>query len=315
MTDIERAARAEKRRVDTLDAPMRNRVRVLAYLAEQGIAPGRPRRRPTPRASSACRKSSSGSPPAETAQVEEERHRGARDRAVLCHMDDPATGRRLRRGPRQNDRGRARRARPDHAEGRRAGLDRDEIAGRVRNEHGLGPIPTQACRPAGLILPRAVDLPRWAMFREGADRPAGRRQPARRPSRAAFSPGEHVLDACAGAGGKTLALADIARRRRAIGRDGPGVGQARRAQAARGANEHEAQLEVKTGDLTKLDAGASGGVRRRAGRRPLHRQRHSPPAPGSSLAPDRRRCPRRKRADRSRLADRSACRRSSPADA
>ena len=244
---IERAARAEKRSIDTLDAPMRNRVRVLAYLAEQGIdldelaATDPAGFKRLPKVIERIAKQ----------RLPKSKKKGIEALAIeLCF----ATWMTQRLVDAFGE---------DRAKAIGAGLDgrapitlrvasrfdRDEIAGRIRDEHGLGPIPTKLS-PYGLILPRAVDLPSWAMFRDGqVDMQDEGSQLV--TLACGVQPGDHVLDACAGAGGKTLALADI------LGGNGRLVAMdpeaAKLDELKRRAARTDARLEVTTGDLTKLD--------------------------------------------------------------
>ena len=82
---------------------------------------------------------------------------------------------------------------------------RDEAQDRILKDHGVECTPTRFS-PDGLILPHPVDLNTWPLFKEGWLEPQDEGSQLIALAVDA-KPGEAVLDACAGAGGKTLALA------------------------------------------------------------------------------------------------------------
>lgn len=252
---LERAARAEKRRIDTLDAPMLNRVRVLAYLAEREVGlevleatdPPAFKRLPSVLARIA------------TGRLPRSKKKGLEALAIeLCFPTWMA--RRL-----VDAFGETRtRVIGEGLDGRAPitlrvanRFDRDEIAGRIRTEQGWGPVATRLS-PQGLILPRAVDLPTWALFREGAVELQDEGSQLVTLA-CGLAPNERVLDACAGAGGKTIALAD------ALGAGGRVVAMdpestkldELKKRVAR--SDLAADVEVRTGDLTELPNDLEGG--------------------------------------------------------
>lgn len=86
-----------------------------------------------------------------------------------------------------------------------AATDRDAVRLRVRNEHGVECEPTPIA-PHGLIVTGAADVESWPVYREGAIeiQDEGSQLLA---CAVGAQPGDNIIDACAGAGGKTLALA------------------------------------------------------------------------------------------------------------
>ena len=250
---IERGARAEKRRIDTMDAPMRNRVRILAYLAEQNVdldilaktdpaafkrLPGVIERISQDRLPKSKKKGIEALAidlcfPTWMTQRLMDAFGQARTEAIGAGLD-----------------GRA----PVTLRIRQA-LTREAAAERIQAEHGLSTRPTRLA-PAGLVLPRAIDLPSWPMFREGAIelQDEGSQLVA---LACGVRPGESVLDACAGAGGKTLALADrLESEGRLVAMD-PDTGKLDELRR-RCARIDLKSVEVRTGDLTTLPSELEG---------------------------------------------------------
>ena len=246
---LERAARAEKRRLDTLDTPMRNRVRVLAYLAEQGLAvselartdpvgfkrlPGVFDRIAQGKLPRSKKKGIEALAidlcfPTWMAQRLVDAFGEERTRAIGAGLDGraPVTLRVSRH------------------------LDREEVRRRIESEHGLASTPTQLS-PYGLVLERAADLPGWDLFRQGAvelqDEGSQLVSLACGPKR-----GDSILDACAGAGGKTLALVDLMDEGRLVAMD-PDAGKldALKKRTQRIEREGRTAVQVNTADLTQL---------------------------------------------------------------
>jgi 16S rRNA (cytosine967-C5)-methyltransferase len=83
---------------------------------------------------------------------------------------------------------------------------RDALAERLRQEHGLEVKLGKLSPDAVILPPHGIDLMSWNLFREGwcELQDEGSQLIA---LAVGAKPGERVLDACAGAGGKTLALA------------------------------------------------------------------------------------------------------------
>ena len=246
---VERAARAEKRRLDTLDAPMMNRVRVLAYLAEQGTPldtlattdPAGFKRLPGVLARIA------------EGRLPKSKKKGLEALAIdLCFPTWMAERLVAAFGEQRT------RAIGEGLDGRApvtlrvaSRFERDEVAERIRTELGLSARATRLA-PQGLILSRAADLPNWPLYRQGGVdlQDEGSQLVA---LACGIGPEETVLDACAGAGGKALALADHlgdAGRLVAMDPDAGKLDELRK----RAARADARGIEVKTGDLMKLPA-------------------------------------------------------------
>ncbi len=82
---------------------------------------------------------------------------------------------------------------------------REEARARIKAEAGVEATPTRFS-PWGLILPHPVDLNTWPLYKEGWLEPQDEGSQLIAMAIGA-KPKETVLDACAGAGGKTLAIA------------------------------------------------------------------------------------------------------------
>ncbi len=247
---LERAARAENRRLDTLDAPMRNRIRVLVYLAEAGFDLETLAQTDAPafkRLPGVLERIASG-------RLPKSKKKGLEALAVeLCfptwmtkRLVDAFGEARAEAIGRGLD-GRA----PVTLRVHQA-FDRQEIAERIREEHGLGPIPTKLS-PVGLILPRAIDLPSWSSFREGIVelQDEGSQLVALACGARAS---ESVLDACAGAGGKTLLLAEQLEgggRLVAMDPDRSKLDELRRREN-RTDRARRSTIDIRAGDLTTL---------------------------------------------------------------
>lgn len=136
---------------------------------------------------------------------------------------------------------------------------RDEVKDRIAKEHGLQAVETKLS-PHGLILPGPVDLQAWDLHQEGLVelQDEGSQLIALATGAA---PRDVVLDACAGAGGKTLALASQMRgtgRLVALDHDGKKLEvlkkRARRAKLT--------STEALVGDLQGLPKKLIGGFQR-----------------------------------------------------
>ncbi len=82
---------------------------------------------------------------------------------------------------------------------------REEARARIQEEAGVEATPTKLS-PWGLILPHPVDLNTWPLYKEGWLEPQDEGSQLIAMAMNA-KPDESILDACAGAGGKTLAIA------------------------------------------------------------------------------------------------------------
>lgn len=89
----------------------------------------------------------------------------------------------------------------------RSRANRDELVSRARDELGVGAEPTR-CSPDGVVLHHKVDLFTWSAHRDGLAevQDEGSQLVA---LALGVEDATAVLDACAGAGGKTLAMADL----------------------------------------------------------------------------------------------------------
>ena len=266
---IERAARAEKRRLDTLDAPMMNRVRVLAYLAEQGVEP---------ETLAATDPAGFKRLPGVIARIAQGRlpkskKKGVEALAVDLCFQTWMTQRLVDAFGEERTR-----AIGAGLDGRgpvtlrlSAAVERDEIAERIRNEQGVGVAATKLA-PRGLVLPHPVDLPSWPLFKEGAIdlQDEGSQLVA---LACGVRAGESVLDACAGAGGKTLALANSAPTAKIVAMD-PDAGkleELKRRLAAGGSTRRANEATESQGrpgsagpEPAASDALTAGGPRRSA---------------------------------------------------
>ena len=86
-------------------------------------------------------------------------------------------------------------------------VGRDELLERIRQQHGIEGAPTRIS-PLGIILPSHVRVRSWPEFEEGLIdlQDEGSQLVA---LAVGAKPGETVVDACAGAGGKTLTLSSM----------------------------------------------------------------------------------------------------------
>jgi hypothetical protein len=136
--------------------------------------------------------------------------------------------------------------------------------------------------PDGLILPPGAQIREWRGFEDGLCELQDEGSQLIALATGA-RPGLAVLDACAGAGGKTLGIAAMMGRKGrllAIDPDEKKLDELkkrlRRADVPNG--------EVKASDLEHLDPRAARTLRRGVARRTLHWPRHPAPQPGSGLA-------------------------------
>ncbi|MCC7385628.1 MAG: RsmB/NOP family class I SAM-dependent RNA methyltransferase [Deltaproteobacteria bacterium] len=152
--------------------------------------------------------------------------------------------------------------------------DRDSARRRIREDHGLEVEPTPLA-PHGLILGERVSIQSWPLFTEGALEVQDEGSQLIALALGA-RPGETVLDACAGAGGKTLALASAMEGRGrllAIDPDEEKLGELKRRARRAGITNHEALVAdlitmpkelVGRADRVLVDAPCTGsGVLRR----------------------------------------------------
>lgn len=201
---LERAAKAEKRRFSDLDKPIEHRLRLLGLYALQGAGLDELKAkdayafRRIPRAFERILKDKL--PRVKRGAVEELAVELSLPSFVVERLV-AAFGEARTRAIGEALDGRA----PVTLRANRAKVDRVELARRIQEEHGLATTATKLA-PDGLVLPGPVDLRSWPLFSEGwcELQDEGSQLIA---LAVAARPGETVLDACAGAGGKSLALA------------------------------------------------------------------------------------------------------------
>ncbi|MCB9653985.1 MAG: RsmB/NOP family class I SAM-dependent RNA methyltransferase [Deltaproteobacteria bacterium] len=201
---LERAAKADRKRLALLEAPLRNRLRLLSYLAMAEGADAKTLLARDPRAfdriAGLFERLAAGRLARPNRSPEEEL-------AVTTSLPD-WLARRLIGGlglERATDLAKALLERaPVTLRVNRLRMDRSTAQAEIKAAYGIDALPT-TMSPDGLILPKAVDLAAWPLYEAGAIElmDEGSQLIALATE---VRPGEHVLDACAGAGGKALAL-------------------------------------------------------------------------------------------------------------
>ena len=200
---LNRASTAERRSLRAIDVPMRQRLQVLGYLALTGASPD-DLERLDPRAAKRIprlfeRITSGRLPPKKRSPIE----------ALAIDASLPTWMVRRLTESLSSERAKA----IAHALNRRApitlrvkkGVDREQIRQLLAAELGVSAVATDLS-PYGLRIDKAVDLSGFTPFETGQLELQD--EGSQLISLAGgVTPGETVLDACAGAGGKTLALA------------------------------------------------------------------------------------------------------------
>lgn len=201
---LERAAKAEKRRFSDLDKSVEHRLRLLALWALQGASLDELKKRDAyafRRIPNAYKRIVEGKlPRAKRGEVEELAVELSLPSFVVERLVAVFGEARTRTIGEALD-GRA----PVTLRANRLKATRDELAERIRTEQGVETEKTQLA-PDGLILPGPVDLRSWPLFDEGWCELQDEGSQLIALAVGGRS-GESILDACAGAGGKSLALA------------------------------------------------------------------------------------------------------------
>ncbi|MBK8011813.1 MAG: RsmB/NOP family class I SAM-dependent RNA methyltransferase [Deltaproteobacteria bacterium] len=201
---LERAAKADRKRLALLEAPLRNRLRHLAYLAMAEGADAQTLRTRDPRAfdriAGLFERLASG-------RLAQPHRSPEEDLAVTTSLPDWLVRRLIDASglQRATDIAKALLERaPVTLRVNRLRMDRATAQAEIKTAHGIESLPTTTS-PDGLILPKSVDLAAWPLYQSGAVElmDEGSQLIALATEVRA---GEHVLDACAGAGGKALAL-------------------------------------------------------------------------------------------------------------
>lgn len=200
---LKRAASAERRRLATVDVPMHQRLRVLAYLALTGASMA-DLERLDPRAARRIprlfdRIVSGRLPARKRAPIEQLAVEVSLPTWVVQRLAGHLSF------ARAETIGRALNRRAPVTLRVKKGVDRDRVRAELERNLGIRATPTELS-PYGLQLDRAVDLARFAPFEAGQVelQDEGSQLIA---LACGARPGDRVLDACAGAGGKALALA------------------------------------------------------------------------------------------------------------
>lgn len=198
-----RALKALGKSVSAVEPPMLARLRVLTYLASEGRTTHEIEavdRYAFRRFPGLFERITSGRLPAV-------RRTEAEEVAIACSLPIWIVDRLLRAfGPgrtREMGRALARRA-PTTFRVNRARVSRDEVIERIAAEHGVEAAPTRLS-PDGVILPETMDVKAWPLYASGLVELQDEGSHLVALATGA-RPRESVLDACAGAGGKTLAL-------------------------------------------------------------------------------------------------------------
>jgi 16S rRNA (cytosine967-C5)-methyltransferase len=201
---LQRAAKAERRDFELLDTPVKHRMLVLAWMASQGA---------TLEDLEAVDAYALKRLPKVFERIVQDRLPPLKKRAPIEHLavelSLPSWLAQRLVDAFGEDQTRALATAMDHrapvtlrVDPRRLG--RDEVLARIQAEHEPEAKAT-LLSPWGITLPRAVDLPAWSLFKDGVVdlQDEGSQLIALATG---LRPGEAALDACAGAGGKSLAL-------------------------------------------------------------------------------------------------------------
>jgi 16S rRNA (cytosine967-C5)-methyltransferase len=201
---LARAIKAEKKKIDLIEKPILMRMRVLAHLALEG--------RPTDQIEALDPYAFARVPHAiqriAEGRLPDVSRSPASEMAIDLSLPDWIATRLVARFGEQRtmEIGRALLLRaPVTLRTNTLRGSREEMKATIERDLGVTAEPT-ARSPLGLILPHHVDLTTWEAFKQGAIEPQDEGSQLIGLATGA-APGQTVLDACAGAGGKTLQLA------------------------------------------------------------------------------------------------------------
>ena len=203
---LERAARAEKRTFSDLDKPIQHRLRVLVHWALGGVTLAELEERDPyafKRIPRAFERIIGG-------RLPRVKRSGIEELAIELSLPTFVASRLVDAFGEERTQiiGRALNTRaPVTLRANRIRTTREALARRIEQEHGLEVRPGKLS-PDAVILPHSVDLAGWPLFREGwcELQDEGSQLIA---LAVGARPGERILDACAGAGGKTVAIASM----------------------------------------------------------------------------------------------------------
>jgi 16S rRNA (cytosine967-C5)-methyltransferase len=244
---LERAAKAEKRSFSDLDKPIQQRLRVLALWALEGMSLAELEERDPyavkriPRAFE--RIVQDKLPKTKRSELEELAIEHSLPSFVVSRLIDAFGVERAGLiGKALNTRA------PVTLRANRLKTTREELVRRIEKDHGLEVKLGKLSRDA-VILPHRVDLQSWDLFREGwAElQDEGSQLVALAVGARA---NERVLDACAGAGGKTLALAADMQNSGKLAAYDPEKRKLK--ELEKRAERAGATIEIKTADLIEL---------------------------------------------------------------
>jgi 16S rRNA (cytosine967-C5)-methyltransferase len=205
---LDRALKAQGKKKDLLDAPILHRMRVLAYLALNGADVETLAARDGyafKRVPGAIERIASGRlPPVKRGEVEElGMTLSLQDWMITRLLDRFGRERTIEIGSALSKRA------PFTLRINAARTTREEAIAAIEREHGITAEPTRLS-PLGIILPHGVDVQSWELWKNGFVEVQDEGSQLIALATGA-QPKETVLDGCAGAGGKTLALASLMR--------------------------------------------------------------------------------------------------------
>ncbi len=249
---LKRAAKGERRSLDLVDPPIMSRLRVLAYLADHGADLASLEaldRYAVKRLPGVLARIVKGRvPPSKLSGVERFAVEYSLPSFVANLLADAFGEGRAE----WIAEGLAKRA-PVTLRVNRRTATRDDMIARLREDFDVDVAPTRLA-PDGIVLGGRVDLYNWAPYREGAVELQDEGSQLIALALGARD-GDLVLDACAGAGGKSLAIAAMADAR-VVAMDPEG--KKLNALEQRRARAETARIVSKKGELETLEASEHG---------------------------------------------------------